>query len=137
MKCRVNRGGTTKLRCGFTMFEVLLATVILGLGAASVTQVVFNGVDAGQRVRQDSIAVVLCESKLEECLAFGGSQGMKSDGVFPNDPRWSWSIRQRPAADSALTLVSVTVKHESLKGASQTLSRLVRKSSLELAKREL
>lgn len=137
MKCRVDHGCTVKSRRGFTLFEVLLATVILGLGAASVTQVVFNGVDAGQRVRQDSIAVVLCESKLEERLAFGGSRGMKSDGVFPNDPKWSWSVRQIPATDSALTLVSVTVKHESFKGTSQTLSRLVRKSSLELARREL
>lgn len=118
-------------RSGFTLFEVLLATVILGLSIAGVTQIVFNGAQAGTRARQEAMADLLCESKLDEWLAEGGQGQTSSAGEFRHDRQWSWTVRQTPAADASLMLVTVTVQHNSPGGVMRTLPQLVRRSRLQ------
>lgn len=118
-------------RSGLTLFEVLLATTILGLSVASVTQIVFNGARAGTRARQEVIAEILCASRLEEWLKQAARGQTGTAGIFPENRDWAWTIRQLPADDPALVLVTVTVEHRSPGRVVRAASQLVRRSTIE------
>jgi type II secretion system protein I len=58
---------------GFTLIEVLVALVILGLGVASILVAYSSGINLMRVARDKTTAALLARSKLEETLATGNA----------------------------------------------------------------
>ncbi len=85
---------------GFTLIEILVALIILGLSLGVIMQIFSAGLDRARKTEARAIAVQLAESKLaavgvEEPLTEG-----ETDGQFDDKYRWRVLVQPyRPAGD--------------------------------------
>jgi general secretion pathway protein I len=113
-----------------TLYEVVLATVILLGSVAVLGQLIGMGSRAAVQAELRSRAALLCESKMAEVVS--GIESLQSVSNVPFDAQhadWVWSLVVQPGPHADLLDVSVTVRHvggNRQADVSQTLRRFIR-----------
>ena len=118
---------------GFTLFEVLLAVAIVGLGMAVITQVVWTGMDSAQATRDSVQAELLAESVMSELLS--GIRPMESaeettfdeESGLDEPDHWLYSIDVAPLDIEELFEIAVTtrINSDAAAATSYTLTRWI------------
>ena len=75
---------------GFTLLEVLVATMVLGISVVIVLQLFSGGLDQARRARDYTRAVFHARAKMEEVLLDPPSVAMLERGEFGDGYRWAW-----------------------------------------------
>jgi len=96
-------------RCGTSLLEVLLATVILAGGLAALTQQSFVAARVARRLELETEASLRCRRRLNETLMEDRSSDGYCTGQFEDDPSWQWLIRQDPTSFPNTTQITVKV----------------------------
>lgn len=115
-------------RGGFTLFEVLLALVVVGLAMAVISQVVWSGMENARMTQEMVQAELLAESVMAEVLA--GVRPLESvqDSAFDEESgleepdAWLFSIEATPLETAGLTEARVTVRANSEKTSAMSFS---------------
>ncbi|MFQ6096582.1 MAG: prepilin-type N-terminal cleavage/methylation domain-containing protein [Armatimonadota bacterium] len=101
-------------RRGFTLYEVLVATIVLAVGLVTVLRAVGASLGAEQRAEVVSTVTMLAREKMEEirkepAIAVGDDRGDFGDS-FP-DYYWEAQIRQTaiPGLDQIVVIVHYTI----------------------------
>lgn len=117
---------------GFTLLEVLLATVILAGALAALSQLATNAVAAGLRIEEETLAALRCQTKLDEILAANLKFVSGQSTEFADDPGWCWTVTLDDGSTETLAVLTVSVQRSTRQRANvlYTLSRLVSRSSL-------
>lgn len=125
-------GTRVRSRAGFTLLEVLLATVILAGALAALSQLSTNAVTAGLRIEEETLAALRCQTKLDEILAANLKFVSGQSTEFVDDPGWSWTVTLDDGPAETLAVLTVSVQRSTRRRATvlYTLSRLVSRSSL-------
>jgi len=115
-------------RGGFTLFEIILALAVVGLGMAVISQVVWSGME-NARMTQDSVqAELLAEGVMAELLAGARPLEPAEESAFGDDSgladpgQWLFSIDVSPLDIEELPAVRVTVRANSDKPAAASYS---------------
>lgn len=125
-------------RHGLTLLEVILALVIFVSAMAAVGQLVSNGVRGALQSRFRLQAALLCEAKVAEVVA-GALPLQASQGIFPEDTAWSWTVAVTPSEIQGLLRLEVTVERQapaSRAKVSYAIARYVRDPQLYYAAEE-
>lgn len=124
-------------RPGFTLLEILISLLILGIALTATSQLMSQGVRAGVRQEAESEAARRCRIKLDEILSGVETLRTVVEGRFPDDGAWTWSIEVQPTSAPQLQLVTVTVKKDSVAvldrtdtGIACTMTRAIRPASI-------
>ena len=124
------RNRRPKKRSGFTLLEVLLATVILASALTAVGQLAANGRTAALRAERESEAALICQSELDAILS-GISRIDGRQSVRTVDEGWlaTTTLSEGPTP----TLARITVRVEAAAGASASfeLQRIVSRKDVE------
>lgn len=116
---------TVLVRTGVTLLEILLATVILAMSLAAISQLANTGVNAGLRTQQESEAALLCESQLDRLLTGVDPLRNTQRETVSQLPHWNWSCTVEDV-DPRLLRVTVLVESSAgLPSASCELTQLV------------
>ena len=102
---RVHRHGTTLL-------EVLLASVILAVALAALTQQSFVAAQAARRTELETQASVRCSSRLNELLASRRKLNGPQSGVCEDDASWHWEVDWDPTQFPDTHRITVRVWQE-------------------------
>lgn len=99
-------------RRGMTLLEVILATAIFVASLAVVSQLFNLGLVAIQAGHRQTLALLRCESKLEEIVS-GIAPARSTDDFVPfvDDPAWRYRVLVEPTPHPGLAQVSVDVEH--------------------------
>lgn len=116
-----------------SLFEVLLALAIFAGAAAAIGQLLTNGVRGAVHARNQTEAVLRCESKLAEVVA--GAQAFQASANVPytDNPDWTWSLTINNTQQPNLMLVEVTTTYmgaNETADVSFTLHRMMRNPQL-------
>ncbi len=114
-------------RRGTTLLEVLLATVILALSLAALTQHSFVGATASLRAEQETEAALRCASLLSLLLADRDMIQDLQSGNLEDDPAWRWEATYRSSAFPRTKRLTVRVwsSKSGQQFATSTLTRLI------------
>lgn len=128
---RMRRRPTTKTRrrAGLTLFELLLALSIFLVSLAALAQLLASGSRAAAQAKLRTEAILRCEAKMGEIVAGVTPIEAGMQGVFADDPRWSWRSTASVGPWPHLQLVELRVSREGQQALSQsgyTLKRYVR-----------
>ena len=74
---------------GFTLLEVLVATMVLGIAVVIVMQLFSGGLDQARRAEDYTRAVFHARAKMEEVLLDPPSEPVSAQGVFDDGYRWA------------------------------------------------
>jgi general secretion pathway protein I len=127
-----------RARGGLTLFEVLISLVIFVGAMAAIGQLVSNGVRGALQSRFQTEAAMLCEAKLAEVVA-GIVPLQSTQGVYPNDAHWSWTLMVTVGPVPGLMRAEVTVKRQAANAkavVSFNMARYVRDPQLYYAAEE-
>ena len=87
----VSKGQTIVARVdGFTLLEVLVATMVLGISVVIVLQLFSGGLDQARRAEDYTRAVFHARAKMEEVLLDLPSGETLERGDFGDGYRWAW-----------------------------------------------
>lgn len=106
---RIRRQG----RLGMTLIEVVVATVILGLGIAGLMSATAKGLRNQQKSEYRAAALALAEAKLSEVDLIGPHVWMLArptsgdENVGAQTYHWTLSIEQRPVGELFVVRVEV------------------------------
>lgn len=100
-------------RRGLSLLEVIIALAILGLGLATIGELIRIGTDSAKRARQQTTAQLLCQNKLEEIRA--GILAPESIGplnfeIYETDQPWMYTIERQQFDAEGLLQITVTVE---------------------------
>jgi Tfp pilus assembly protein PilV len=91
-----------------TIIEVLLALLVLVVALAGIATLTSLGRQSGADARDLTMGQLLCEGKMAE-IAAGITPPGSSQGSFPQDPDWIFSVESSAAGTPGLLTVRVTV----------------------------
>ena len=102
-----------KTNRGFTLAEVIVSILILGLGLSMCAKMVARGTELRKKSRNLILAGVLAQRKVEETLAgihpggVGVEQGKDSMGLSATTPVFGWrrDVRGVPSEEDILEIV--------------------------------
>lgn len=77
---------------GFTLLEVLVATMVLSISVVVVLQLFSAGLDQARRARDYTRAVFHARAKMEEVLLDLPSGAVPAQGDFGDGYQWAWEI---------------------------------------------
>ncbi|MBN2713666.1 MAG: prepilin-type N-terminal cleavage/methylation domain-containing protein [Planctomycetes bacterium] len=100
---------------GFTLIEVMVATVIAGLSLGAVCGLMSQCVRTAGITSGYSRAAMLAESKLDELTLDDINVGVQS-GAFPGEPNYSWKLEAERTDTAGLIQLSMTVYFKSSGG---------------------
>lgn len=108
------RHACSRLRRGFSLLEVILALMILGMALASLGELARLGLRNGVVACDRNQAALLCESRMAEILAAGtipdAVEGEELDNpTDPTGPTWLCSVTVESTDQDSLMAVRVTV----------------------------
>ena len=84
---------------GFTLLEVLVATMVLGIAVVIVMQLFSGGLDQARRAEDYTRAVFHARAKMEEILLDVPPGPIQEQGEFGDGYRWA--LETQPDADAA------------------------------------
>ncbi|HEX8520740.1 MAG TPA: type II secretion system protein [Tepidisphaeraceae bacterium] len=97
-----------RMRCAFTLIEVLATMMLLGIVLPVTLRAISLGIAAASHARHTSEASNLAQEKLSE-LVVGGISTASTSGDFGTDhPDYRWTL-QTQTRDYALTEAQLTV----------------------------
>ena len=101
-----------KRKLGFTMIEVLVATVLLGLGITMGFSALSSMTRTELRVRQVEKMNLLAVQKLNEVIAYGNIANQQTDGSFSDfgDPDYKWTMDTTASGVDNVATVRITVQ---------------------------
>ena len=97
---------------GFTLLEVLVATMVLGISVVVVLQLFSGGLDQARRAEDYTRAVLHARAKMEEVLLNLPSGPVLERGDFGDGYRWAWETlpdTETPVAELGVQPVMVRV----------------------------
>jgi len=98
-------------RLGMTLLEVMLALLVLVVAMSGIATLTSLGRQSGADARDLTMGQLLCESKMAE-IAAGVTAPSSTQGRFPNDPDWTFSVSSSAAGTPGLLVVRVTVTQD-------------------------
>jgi prepilin-type N-terminal cleavage/methylation domain-containing protein len=98
-------------RRGMTLLEVMLSLLVLVVALAGIAALTSLGRQAGADARDLTMGQLLCEGKMAE-IAAGVTSAGNSQGRFPSDPDWTFSVTSSSAGTPGLLNVRVTVTQD-------------------------
>lgn len=102
---------------GLTLYEVVLAVVILLGAMLALGQLLSNGSRAALDAQLRSDAILLCRSRLAEIRAgVLPLQSVDNQALPDGDGRWTWSAALTGGPLEELIAITVTVSHSSASG---------------------
>lgn len=118
----------SRTRGGLTLLEVLVSLAILGGVVAAIGPLTSNALRAAVRAEGETEAAVRCQSQLDAILSGVLPMQATAPTVWPDDPRWSWSVDLVPHSTPMLSLLTVIVQREDAErsGVRCVLQRLMR-----------
>lgn len=90
---------------GFTLLEVLVATMVLGISVVIILQLFSGGLDQARRAEDYTRAVFHARAKMEEILLDPPSGPVLERGDFGDGYRWVWETL--PDTDAPVTELGV------------------------------
>ena len=113
-----------KRKLGFTMIEVLVATVLLGLGITMGFSALSSMTRTELRVRQVEKMNLLAVQKLNEVIAYGNIANQPTDGSFSDsgDPDYQWRMDTTASGTDNVATVRITVETSNNKTSDPTAS---------------
>jgi len=93
---------------GFTLIEVMVATMIVGVSFAGISTLLAQVVRTAATTGQYTQAMLLAASKLDE-LSVTGLVAGEQNGTFENESGFAWSLKAEPSGEDDVLLVSLTV----------------------------
>ena len=84
--------GLVDKRNGFTLIETLLSTLILVVGLVAVAKAFSYGIQAGERVRQQTAATAMLTTKLEELKSTEDLQPGRYTEFLGTDYQRTWEV---------------------------------------------
>lgn len=113
-----------KRKLGFTMIEVLVATVLLGLGITMGFSALSSMTRTELRVRQVEKMNLLAVQKLNEVIAYGNIANQQTDGSFSDsgDPDYKWRMDTTASGTDNVATVRITVETSNNKTSDPTAS---------------
>src|SRR5262245_21120432 len=129
MRCPIDHvcaGGrsTSVRRRGVSLLESVISVAILFIAVISINQLLDQAGQQAERVRQQSIAAQLCQSKLAEVVA-GIVPLSSQNGEFEELPGWEWSVDAEQHDISGLWRVRVSVRRQGDEVAAASLDQFV------------
>jgi general secretion pathway protein I len=108
------RSAGTTLRCissGFTLLEVLVAVVIIGLGMMAVFDQLNQMISVASRLRDKTFANWIAEDRITELQVNGEypKVGEQSDQMEMANAEWAYTIKTSQIPDMELRRVDVSV----------------------------
>lgn len=99
-------------RRGLSILEVIIATAIFVASVAVIAQLFDLGLAAARSSKLATIALLRCESKIDELVA-GIEPLISSPAAVPyaDDPLWQWTVAAEPTEVPGLLRVTVRVEH--------------------------
>jgi general secretion pathway protein I len=96
---------------GFTLIEVLVALVIVGLGMLGVIQAVIQSANSGTRLREKTLAHWIAMNLLTErrLMTSPPDLGTSSDELEYAGERWRWTVRVSETAVETMRRFDVSV----------------------------
>ena len=79
-------------RKGISILEVVIATMILGLGIASVGELSYLGLRASRIARESALAQVECQTWMNEMIAGARPVQAKRETVIVDLPNWTIAV---------------------------------------------
>ena len=126
----MNRNRRQQTRSGFTLLEVLLATVILASALTAVGQLASNGQSAALRAERESEAALICQSELDAILS-GTARIDRNHRVRAVNDEWlaTTTVSDGPTP----TLAQLTIRVEAATGAKASfeLQRIVSRKDVK------
>ncbi len=110
--CFVDRRPCACAEGGFTLLEVLVATMVLGISVVVVLQLFSGGLDQARRAEDYTRAVLHARAKMEEVLLDLPSGPVLERGDFGDGYRWAWETlpdTEAPVAELGVQPVLVRV----------------------------
>ncbi|MDP1562572.1 MAG: prepilin-type N-terminal cleavage/methylation domain-containing protein [Pirellulaceae bacterium] len=98
-------------RHGMTLLEVMLALLVLVVAMGGITMLASLGRQSGADARDLTMGQLLCEGKIAE-IAAGVTPPSSTQGRFPNDPDWTFSVTSSASGTPGLLNVRVTVTQD-------------------------
>lgn len=96
---------------GFSLLEVLLAALILGLGLAGIMEGMTLALQSHGDSERSTTAILLADGLLEEICAAGLPPEGESEGDFGDlFPRYAWTRRVEPIEPAGLHEVRVAIR---------------------------
>lgn len=96
---------------GMTLLEVMLALLVLVVALAGIATLTSLGRQSGADARDLTMGQLLCEGKMAE-IAAGVTAAGNTQGRFPNDPDWNFSVSSSATDTPGLLNVRVTVTQD-------------------------
>ena len=94
-------------RSGFSLLEVLIASIILAIGVAAIAQLASVGVSRAAKAENLAIAEVVCQSRMNEFAAGALPVAMSAGEPIPELPDWFLRVNVSPIQNDQLVSVSV------------------------------
>lgn len=98
-------------RHGMTLLEVMLALLVLVVAMGGIATLTSLGRQSGADARDLTMGQLLCEGKMAE-IAAGVTPPSNTNGSFPNEPDWTFSVTSSAAGTPGLLNVRVTVTQD-------------------------
>lgn len=107
----------SKRRRGFTLLEVMVATVILAVGLSMGLGAIASMTSLETRARETEHLNRLAVEKLHEVLAIGDVNNQQTEGTFDdyNEPDYKWTMEVAPSGTTNVDTVRITVEKSSAK----------------------
>ncbi len=99
-----------KQQSGFSLLEVLLATMLLGVTLVGLTEAMTVSLRSSKDSEQHSLAVLLAESRMEEIRTEGNLFAGETTGEFGSYPNYEYTEVIEETDLDGLFTVSVAVK---------------------------
>ncbi len=99
------------MRRGFSLIEVLVAVVLLGIGVVGSLQALASLNRTEVNVRESQRTQQLAHQKLDELIATDEIQNAPLDGTFEDEgsPNLEWTLETEPSEVEALLIVRLSV----------------------------
>jgi prepilin-type N-terminal cleavage/methylation domain-containing protein len=108
----LNYAQARKGNFGFTLIEVMVATVLLGLGIALGFGALSSMTRTELRIREVEKMNLLAVQKLGEVLATGNIANQQTDGTFQDsgEPNYKWTLDTVATGTENLATARITVQ---------------------------
>lgn len=100
-----------RIRSGFSLLEVIIATAILAASGVMLMSMFSTGDRHARRAEKRALAQMLCQSKMDELLANPNQLQPIETQVFQHYPGWIYSVALHPTALEGFVQLSLSVTH--------------------------
>jgi len=117
---------------GFSLLEVLLATLLLGVTLVGLTEAMTVSLKSSKESEQHTLAVLLAESRMEEIRTEGSLFAGETTGEFDSYPNYTYIETIEETELDGLYRVMVSVQHVAMDRKLYTLETLIFELPLEV-----